>query len=96
MNDSLDSPNTNDPTSAHPPALSASESIVIAIADAEDVSPLDLPPLYSTIDPDALDAFIGSLNGTPDEREGSATFAYGNYEVTVTEGGGVSLAESGR
>lgn len=96
MNDSLDSPNTTDPTSARPPARSASESIVIAVADAEGVSPLDLPPLYPTIDPDALDAVIGSLNDTRGEPRGSVTFAYDSYEVTVTGDGGISLAESGR
>lgn len=96
MNDSRDSPNATDPTSAYSSALSTSESIIIAVADAEDVPPLNLPPLYPTVDPDALDTFIGSLNDTRGERQGSATFAYGNYEVTVTGDGDVSLAEGGR
>lgn len=94
MNDSLDSPNSTDPTSARPPAWSASESVVIAVADAEDVSPLDLPPLYPTIDPDALNVLIGSLNDTRGELGGTVTFAYGGYEVTVCGNGDVSLAES--
>lgn len=94
MNDSLDSPNTTDPTSARPPARSASESIVTAVADAEGVSPLDLPSLYSSIDPDALDAIVASLNGARGGPGGAITFAYGSYEVTVYGSGDVSLAES--
>ncbi|WP_336345303.1 HalOD1 output domain-containing protein [Halalkalicoccus ordinarius] len=96
MNDWLAAPNATDPTPVCPPVRSASESIVSAVANAKAVSPLDLPPLYPSIDPDALDAFVASLNDSRDEREGAITFAYDSYEVTVTGNGDVSLAESGR
>lgn len=95
MDDSLVSLNATDPTPTCPPVRSASESIVSAVANAKAVSPLDLPPLYSSIDPDALDAFVASLNDTRGERGGAVTFAYDSYEVTVTGNGDVSLAEGG-
>lgn len=96
MNNWLAAPNATDPTLTCPPVGNASESIISAVANAKAVSPLDLPPLYSSIDPDALDAFVASLNDTRGEREGAVTFEYDSYEVTVTGNGDVSLAESGR
>lgn len=96
MKNWLAAPNATDPTPTCPPVWNASESIVGAVANAKAVSPLDLPPLYSSIDPDALDAFVASLNDTRGEHEGAVTFTYDSYEVTVTGNGDVSLAESGR
>lgn len=55
----------------------ASEAVLAAVADCADVDPTRLPPLYDTIDPDALDAiFRGG-------RPGRVTFEYAGYEVTV-------------
>jgi hypothetical protein len=34
---------------------SASEAVVMAVAEALDCEPLDLPPLYEVVDPDVLD-----------------------------------------
>lgn len=86
-------PTATVPTSRH--AESASESIVTAVADAKDVSPMDLPPLYSSIDPDALDSLVGSPDATRGEPEVSVTLTYDSYEVTVV-GDGVSLTEKDR
>ncbi|MEM4781832.1 MAG: HalOD1 output domain-containing protein [Halalkalicoccus sp.] len=84
---------TNDPTPSTRSASSVSESIVVAVADEEGVSPMEGPPLYSAIDPDALDTFVDSLDGTRDEPRGTVTFAYGGYEVTVTGAGDISITK---
>lgn len=57
-----------------------SERIVDAIAEAEDVSPIDLPPLYHTINPEAIDDAFCSLSS------GYAHFVFEHcgYSVTVT------------
>lgn len=94
MDDPLTSLKPPDPTPAFDPDRSVSESVVTAVANAEDVSPLDLPPLYSAIDPDALDAFVGSVSSTRGEPDLSITFPYNNYDVTVTGTGSISLTKA--
>ena len=62
------------------------EAVVAAVADAEGVSPLELDPLASAIDPDALNALYR------DGRRGVAIeFAYQGYEVDVSGDGRVSV-----
>ena len=55
-----------------------SEAVLRAVAEAERTEPFALdPPLYSAIDPEALDEFVGSLNcGT-----GCVEFTYQGYEI---------------
>lgn len=76
------------------PALEANETIsaavVDAVAEAEDESPLDLEPLATVIDPDALNRLVASMSRRPSEPTGAVEFAYSNYEITVTEDGTVS------
>lgn len=96
MDDSLTSLKPTDSAPASDPDRSISESVVMAVANAEDVSPLDLPPLYSAIDPDALDAFVGSVSSTRGEPDLSITFPYSNYDVTVTGTGSISLTKAER
>ena len=55
----------------------ASEAVVATVADRSGTDPIALPPLYDSIDPDALDAIFG------DDRPGRVTFSYAGYEVTV-------------
>lgn len=54
-----------------------SRAVVQAVADADDSDPVDLPPLYRVLDPDALDAIFR------DRPDGSVTFEYNGYTVTV-------------
>lgn len=62
-----------------------SETLVRAIADFADVDPLELDPLYDAIDPDTLDEFVGA-DELP-EVEGTITFTYEGYDVTVYASG---------
>lgn len=55
----------------------ASEAVVATVADRAGADPIDLPPLYDAIDPDALDAIFR------DGRPGRVSFEYVGYEVTV-------------
>lgn len=71
---------------------SASTAVIEAIAEAEGVSAIDVrPPLFSSIDPEALDQLFAAdrLGGSPD----SVTFTHAGYEVTVDSDEGVSLSE---
>lgn len=55
-----------------------SDGVYAAVAAVDDRSPLDLPPLARTVDPDALDALLADESGT---RE--ITFEYAEYLVTA-------------
>lgn len=63
-------------------------AVVEAVADAENVDPVDLErPLHDAIDPSALDAPFANWNG----RDGRVDFVYHGYLVTVDGDGSVSL-----
>lgn len=62
--------------------------VVQSVAEYDDTDPLDLPPLYHTIDPDVLEANIQSTN------EGEIHFQYAGYSVTVYDDGIVDVSNS--
>lgn len=61
-----------------------SQAVIMAVADAEGVDPVDLPPLAEAIDPDALDQLLSG-------DEGQVRFNYNGYGVTVDQRGVVDL-----
>jgi len=71
-----------------------SQSVVEAVADAEDVAPEDLaPPLYEVIDPDALGRLFTST-GSSSRSSGRVDFTYIGHHVTVRGDGTVSVDET--
>lgn len=67
---------------------SVTEAVVTAVSSVADESETELQPLYTVIDPDALDALFGPRwDGTPSAREGKVAFEYGKYEVQVRRDG---------
>jgi hypothetical protein len=85
--------------------LSAGESLsegvvwaVSAVSDAEpvpgtraDAAAPPLEPLYTAVDPDALDAVSRLFDaGTPDARA-EVTFSYHGFEVTVRDDGRIHV-----
>jgi len=67
--------------------MSIALAVVEKVASIKKVDPLDLPPLYHTIDTDHLDGLVTSLSN-PDD---SITFRYADNTVTVTGDGDVSV-----
>ena len=66
-----------------------SETIVGIIADLEGVDSTELtPPLYSVIDPDALESLFAS---TDDPAAGHVAFRYHGYDVRVASDGAVEI-----
>lgn len=59
------------------------ERIVQAVADSTDDDALELPPLYDTIDPEALDALVTRIS------DGEVSFNYAGQRVTVQSDGTV-------
>ena len=56
--------------------MGATFEIIERVATLEDTSPMDLPPLYDTIDPDRLEGLLESDGVT-------VTFHYCGYQVVV-------------
>ncbi|WP_436348485.1 HalOD1 output domain-containing protein [Natronorubrum sp. FCH18a] len=57
-------------------------TVVTAVAELEDCTPDELPPLFDVIDPDALTELVASDGGLTVER---ITFRYLEYDITVTQ-----------
>lgn len=66
---------------------SITETIIQEVALVTNTDPLALPPLYQTIDPEALEAAIDKLS------EGRVSFDYLGHQVTVESDGTVQVAE---
>lgn len=72
---------------------SLASTIAIAVAETKGVPPESLPPLYDTVDPDALERLFAPCNdGTPRAR-GRTAFPMAGCEVTVRGDGTVSVRE---
>lgn len=77
------------------PGQRPTEAVIQAVADASGRTPIetveDAPPLYESVDPDALDALLGT------DRSASLTsvrFVYDGYVVTVDNTGAVTVVEA--
>ena len=69
-------------------------AVVTAIATRRDVEPTELPPLYESIDPDALDAlFAPTRTGGP--RRGRLEFTYDGHEIVVECGSSLEITIDG-
>jgi hypothetical protein len=73
-------------------------AIVCALADAQDVSPVELksPTLYECVDVASLETVLFRGNGGITSQRGSRTvkFQYAEYAVTVTSDGWIEVYES--
>lgn len=82
---------------------SLSEGVVEAVASTAEVSAVPpgdpgsdraLEPLFSVVDPDALDAVFTGRGDGADGPRGEVTFCYHGYEVTVKSEGRIALTRS--
>lgn len=70
---------------ADAPSGDVSDTIVLTVAAYSNRATDDLPPLFRTLDPDALDALVDSID------DGRLTFPYADHLVTVLADGTVSI-----
>lgn len=68
--------------------VTASERVLGAVANTADTDPLELPPLYAAVDPDALESLVSTM------ADGEVVFDYAGYEVTITSERAVALEET--
>ncbi|MCU4974475.1 hypothetical protein OB955_17275 [Halobacteria archaeon AArc-m2/3/4] len=75
---------------------SVSEAVLDAVASITDSDPIELDPLYYTIDPDALDTLFESRPyNTELPRDVQVTFSYVGLQVTVTAAGQIIVEDEG-
>lgn len=67
-----------------------SETVVTAVAEAKGINPLDLEPLYSVIDPDALNSMFCPSVGTPPAQI-ELSFSMAGCEVVIHGDGEVAV-----
>ncbi|MDG5761650.1 hypothetical protein QA600_20195 [Natronococcus sp. A-GB1] len=65
--------------------------VVYEVARVSNTDPIDLPPLYNAIDPDALNALIAD---SCDSTLESITFQYDGYTVTISENGDITVSST--
>ena len=67
-----------------------SHKVIAEIARRTDVAPTELPPLHDVINPDALDTLF---QPTPNagRMDGTISFEYSGYEITVHADGFVDV-----
>lgn len=69
-------------------------TVVEKVAEREDVEPMELqPPLYSIIDPDALNEVFAPTKGGLSRESGYIEFDYCGHEVVVHGDGHVSIGD---
>ena len=66
---------------------SPSERVILAVAEQTNTDPVELPPLYHTIDPEALDAFLATW------EDGLIEFQYAGHSVSIECDGTIHLTE---
>lgn len=75
--------------------LSPAEIIVDALAEAAEVDPLELPPLYEFVDYDALNRLFQKHDGTAD-ADALLCFRIENWNVFIRADGRVRVCDSTR
>ena len=65
-----------------------SQTVVMAVADAKGVDPLDLDPLYTAVDPDALNKMFRPVTGHA-SSEMNLSFSMADCQVDVHGDGDV-------
>jgi len=73
-----------------------SEAVVYAVAELTQTDPLNLPPLYTVLDPDALNHLFGFETDTRPQTETSISFQYADTTVRVMERGTIAVTPLAR
>lgn len=69
----------------------ASMAVIATLADVMDADPVELDPLHSTVDPEALDALVRVRHGTDGDIH--VTFTHEGHAITVSSYGVVTISQ---
>lgn len=73
-----------------------SGKVVSRVAEETGSDPLSLDPLYTAIEPDALDALFDSSGLGPNRSSARVSFTYCGCDVVVSADGSVRVSEHGQ
>lgn len=82
-------------TTDSPTNVPLSQRVIEQVARETDTDPIDLEPLFTRIDPDALDALFSDGAGTTVRAEGEVTFPMAGCDVTVDASGAIDVEPHG-
>ena len=68
------------------------DTLITALAEAEGVTPTELPPLYDAIDPDVLTRMFDE-HGSETEPKALLSFTYGMWNVFVRADGRIRICD---
>mgnify|MGYP000308868969 CR=1 FL=1 len=66
-------------------------AVVYAVAEASQTDPLDLPPLHSVLDTDALNALVETSANSRSQTEITVSFEYADHHVVLEEHGRIVI-----
>ena len=69
---------------------SPQSAVTYAVAEAADVSPYDLPPIFEFVDPDAIDSLVHQDRGSHDE-DTLLSFTFAEWTVFVKGNGHIRV-----
>ena len=69
------------------------DAVVGAIAAVTDTEPLELPPMYETIDPEALNLLFARRTDDPDAPEKVLSFSMNGWNVFVRDDGRIRICD---
>ena len=69
--------------------------MIETVAGETDTDPMELPRLYTVVDPDALDALFRSNSPTSKRDAGHVEFSLAGRRVVVEHDGTVEVADAG-
>lgn len=68
-----------------------SYTVVMALAAVRGTDPTELPPLYDSIDVDALDELFAPSPADDADGDGSITFTHADHEVVIYADGWITI-----
>ena len=71
----------------------AAVAVIDAVANAAGREATELPPLYETVDPDAIDSLFDHRHQRSVPGECRFAFAYAGYDVVISDGPCVRVRE---
>jgi hypothetical protein len=71
-----------------------SEAVLATVAEAASTDPLDLPPLYGAVDPDALNALLGARDRSLPTEGVAVSFGYAGFAVEIDGVGTVVVSSN--
>ena len=75
-----------------PEQIPTSTAVIATLAEVMDADPVELDPLYATVEPDALDAIVRVRTGTTGDLK--VSFTHEDHAITVSSYGVITITSA--